>query len=199
MIRNFKVREEKIVVIPNGINPEEFRRLKRKKNDGRVVLYVGRLEKYKGVDYLIKALPRLDEDIRLEIIRKGPYKWKLLKLIDELRVANRVKFHQDLPRNELLQKYATASVFVMLSKYEAFNISTMEALASGTPCIVANTSALSEWIDNKMCFGINYLINETKLAELIMDVIKTRKNVLNRYLKLLSWDEVVDKIVQLYA
>jgi len=198
VIRNFKVREEKIVVIPNGINPEEFRRLKRKKNDGRVVLYVGRLEKYKVVDYLIKVLPRLDEDIRLEIIRKGPYKWKLLKLIDELRVANRVKFHQDLPRNELLQKYATASVFVTLSKYEAFNISTMEALASGTPCIVANTSALSEWIDNKMCFGIDYPINEAKLAELIMDVIKTRKNV-NQYLKLLSWDEVVDKIAQLYA
>jgi len=64
---------------------------------------------------------------------------------------------------------------------------------------VANTSALSEWIDNKMCFEINYPINETKLAELIRNVIKTRKNVLNWYLKLLSWDEVVDKIVQLYA
>ena len=84
------------------------------RND-RFILYVGRLEKYKGIDYIIKALLRMDADISLEIVGKGPHKEALLALTHKAGLEGRVNFFEDLSRNELLQKYVDASVFVMLS------------------------------------------------------------------------------------
>jgi glycosyltransferase involved in cell wall biosynthesis len=194
VMKHFQVDEKKVVVIPNGINLEEFRGLKKRSKNCRVILYVGRLERYKGVQYLIRALPRFDDDIILEIVGKGPYKKSLVKLVRKLGVENKVQFFQDLPRNELLQKYAGADLFVLLSKHEAYGISVAEALASGTPCIVSYTSALKEWVDNENCFGINSAINLDELVNLVNYVIG--RSV--RGLKLLDWDEITGKLIKLY-
>jgi len=194
VLRNFKVDEKKVVVVPNSLNLEEFRGLKKRVGNFRTILYVGRLERYKGVHYLIEALPKLDDDIVLEIVGKGPFKEHLVKLAKERKVENRVRFFQDLPRSQLLQKYANAHLFVLLSEHEAYGICVAEALASGTPCIVSNTSALQEWVDNENCFGVNYPINLDELVNVVNDVIG--KNVVG--LKLLDWDEITEKLVRLY-
>ena len=194
LFKHFKVDERKVVVIPNGVNLEEFKGLKKGSKDHRILLYVGRLEKYKGVQHLIKALPKLDYNIFLEIVGKGPYKETLIKLLEKPDVESRVRFYQDLPRNELLQKYADADVFILLSEHEAFGISVAEALASKTPCIVTNTSALREWIDNQNCFGVNYPIKIDELVRLINEVIG--KDV--HQVKLWDCEEVVEKVNELY-
>ena len=196
IMEKFKVSDRKVKVIPNGVNLREFEGLaKRKESNNKSILYVGRLEKYKGVDYLVKAFQRLDKDMHLEVVGKGPHKKALLKLVSKLGISNRVRFYEDLSKEELLQKYAKADLFVLLSKYEAFGISVAEALASGTPCIVANTSALKEWVDNQNCFGIDYPVDIDELARMISEVGK--KRVVNA-LDLLSWDEVAEELVELY-
>jgi len=196
--KRFEVDERKIVVIPNGIDLEEFRDLKklskRLRKHYRTILYVGRLEKYKGIHHLIRVLPKLDNDIVLEIVGKGPYKKSLVKLTSKLGIEHRVRFFQNLPRNELLQKYAEADLFVLLSKYEAYGICVAEALSCGTPCIVADTSALGEWIDNKNCFGISNPINLEELVNLVNNV----KGRSVKGLKLPDWDEITEKLVKLY-
>jgi glycosyltransferase involved in cell wall biosynthesis len=144
VVNHFRIGEEKVAVIPNSVNLEEFKCLEMRRKDYRSILYVGRLEKYKGVQYSIKALPKLDHDIILEIVGKGRYKESLVKLARKLGVEDRVKFYQNLPRQKLLQTYVDADLFVMLSKLEAYGICVAEALAAGTPCIVANNSALRE-------------------------------------------------------
>ena len=195
VMKKFKVSRDKIAIIPNGINPREFEGLEKNKDGNeQVILFVGRLEKYKGVDCLIKALPKLNPDIRLEIIGKGPYKKALLKLADRLKVWNGVEFYQDLPRGELLQKYSRADLFVLLSKYEAFGISVAEALASGTPCILARTSALKEWVDGRNCFGIDYPIDVGKLAYLINKVIQRKVCRVS----LVDWNEVANRLIATY-
>lgn len=194
VVSNFELDEKKIVVIPNGVNKEEFKDLKKPSNDRIVILSVGRLEKYKGMQYLIQALPRINREIRLEIVGKGPYKKNLIKLTKKLGIASKVSFFQDLPRNELLQKYAAADVFVLLSQHEAYGISVAEALCAGTPCIVAKTSALSEWVDNKNCFGVDYPIDIDQLVEMINFV--AGKEVLAG--KFIDWDVVVEKLIALY-
>lgn len=194
ILNRFRVDENKVVLIPNGINLEEFKDLKRTHKDNRVILYVGRLEKYKGVHSLIKALPKLDDDIVLEIVGKGPYKKSLVSLISRLGVESRVRFFQDLPRNELVQKYVDADLYVLLSRYEAYGICVAEALACRTPCIVANTSALTEWVDNENCFGINNPISLDELVNLLNNVIGRSVNGL----RLPDWDEVAEKLVNLY-
>jgi glycosyltransferase involved in cell wall biosynthesis len=194
IVNNFKVNEEKIVVIPNGVNLEEFKGLKRIKKSCKTVLCVGRLEKYKGIQYLIEVLPLLESDVVLEIVGKGPYKGNLVELARKLNVTERIKFFQELPRSELLQKYVDADVFVLLSKHEAYGLSVAEALCAGTPCIVANTSALTEWVDGENCFGIDYPIDLDVLANLTTKV--AGKNVSKP--AILDWSEVTDRLVRLY-
>lgn len=93
-----------------------------------------------------------------------------------------------------MERYAKADLFVYLSKYEAFGISVAEALASKIPCIVANSLALKEWIDNENCFGVKYPINVNELANLIDEVIgKEVEGV-----KLLDWDDVVVELIKVY-
>jgi glycosyltransferase involved in cell wall biosynthesis len=194
LTQNFRVKEEKILTIPNGLNLKEFKGLRKQKKDYRTILCVARLEKYKGIDFLIKVLPKLENDMRLEIVGKGPYGNKLAKLIDKLGVRDRVIFFQELSREELLQRYASADLFALLSRHEAYGISVGEALASKTPCIVSNKSALKEWIDNENCFGIDYPIDLDELAELIDKVIGKKVGELN----LPDWDENVEKLFKVY-
>ena len=192
--KNFRVDEDKIVIIPNGINLQEFGGLEKRKKNYQSILCVGRLEKYKGMEYVIKVLPKLPDNVILEIVGKGSYKERLVSLARKLCIDNRVKFFQDLSRGRLLQKYADADVFVSLSTHEAYGISVAEALASRVPCIVANTSALMEWIDNKNSFGINYPINLDDFATLISNVIG--KDV--EAAKIPDWDEITEKLASLY-
>lgn len=191
---NFKVDEKKIVVIPNGINFDEFKSLKRTKKNYKSILCVSRLEKYKGVQYLIKVLPLLENDVILEIVGKGPYKEKLIELAKKMDVTERVKFFQNLPRNELLQRYVNADVFILLSKHEAYGLSVAEALYAGIPCIVAGKSALTEWVDNENCFGVDDPQDLDMLADLIRKV--AGKHVYK--FRILNWDEVAEMLVKLY-
>jgi len=192
--RDFAIGENKLSVVPPGIDLAELGDLGEICKEPKTILYVGRLEGYKGVQHIIQTLPLIDKEFHLEIVGKGPYKANLMTLIDKLGFNGRVKFYQDLPRQELLRMYARAGVFVTLSQYETFSIVVAEALAARTPCIVANTSALTEWVDNKNCFGINYPVDGHKLAELITNIIgrKVERE------KLWDWDEVTQSIVKLY-
>jgi len=195
LIEDFKIEAGKIVVIPNGVNLEEFRGLKKEEKDHKTILYVARLEKFKGVQYAIQALPLLEESIRLEILGKGPYKEKLIGLAKELRVAHRIDFYQDLHGRELLNRYANADLLMLLSKYESFSIAVAEALASRTPCILANTAGLKEMVDNENCFGIDYPIIIDRLAELINKVIGRKVGEI----ELWDWDEVVKQLETVYT
>ena len=192
--KNFNINDEKLEVIPNGVNLKEFKYLKKTKRIFKVILYVGRLEKYKGIHYLIQILPKIEDVFILEIVGKGTYKKHLINLINKLKIKERVKFYQDLPKQELYRKYIDADLFILLSKYEAFGISVAEALAAGTPCIVAKTSALREWIDNRNCFGVDYPINLDEVVKLIGKVIGKELSGV----KLYDWDDVVRRLCKIY-
>ncbi len=194
LVRDFPLNESRIQIIPNGIDKSEFKDLSQIAKEPRTILSVGRLEEYKGFQHIIASLTMLDKDYLLKIVGKGPYKANLVTQVNKLGLTDRVTFYQDLSRVELLQMYARASVFVLLSKLEAFSIVVAEALAAKTPCIVANTTALSEWVDNKNCFGVDYPINTGGLAKLINQVAGTQiKDV-----KIWDWDAVVERLERIY-
>ena len=194
LAKDFKIADDKIAVIPIGIDLEEFNNLEKVRKKHKIILCVVRLEEYKGVQYIIQALLLLDAGMRLEIVGNGPYKEHLIRLIKELRLEDRIDFYQGLSREELLHRYSAADLLVLLSRYESFGIVVAEALASKTPCIVANTSALREWIDNENCFGVDYPIIIDQLAKLLDEVIGRKVGEV----KLWDWDQVVEELLKVY-
>jgi len=195
IIEKFNLDSKKFVVIPNGVDMKEFEGFQKKKGEKKVILCVSRLERYKGVQYLIEALARLSQDVVLEVVGDGPHKESLIELTRKLGAEGRVKFFGNLPRKALLQKYARADLFALLSTHEAFGICIAEALVSKTACIVANTSALKEWVDNKNCFGIDLPIDVNKLVELIGRVIGMKVTGVS----LMDWDDVVKQLLRIYV
>ena len=194
LIKDFNIDNAKVAVIPHGVNPEDFQGLQKEVHDHKTILCVARLERFKGVQHIIQALSLLDENIHLEIIGEGTYKRELIKLARELGVEQRIEFHSPLYGRELLARYASADLFILLSKLENFGMSVAEALAARVPCIVANKSALAEWVDDDVCFGIECPDDSEQLASLINKTIcievggaKTR-----------TWEEVLVETVKVY-
>lgn len=189
-------------MIPRGVDFSEFKGLRRRKRKFKSILFVGRLRYYKGIQYLVEALPKLPDDVTLEIVGKGPLRSSLAVRAKRLKVFDRVRFYQFLKRRELLQMYANSNVFVLPSRYEAYSKVVAEALMAGTPCIVTNASALKEWVDNESCFGIDFPVDIDKLAKLIVSVIECdlNKKSVKKWIgtKIIDWNDVVSRLEEVY-
>jgi len=201
LCKNFGFSEKDVLIIPRGISFKEYdidledRPHGAKKN----ILYVGRLVDYKGIQYLVEAMPKIDSNVTLNIVGVGPLKEYLLSRIKKLDLTSRVTFYQNLDRKDLIKMYHDADLFVILSKFEAFSKVVAESLYSGLPCLVADNEALTEWIDNKVCFGVKNQTDTSEIASKINEVIYKKfdpHEVRNAFLgtKIIDWDEVVDKL-----
>ncbi len=111
----------------------------------RVLLCVAQKRPYKNLHSLVRALPRLDEDVVL-MLPGSPtaYEAELRALAHELGVSARVRFPDWLADEELEGIYALSSAFVLPSLIEGFGIPVLEAMARGVPVACANVSALPE-------------------------------------------------------
>lgn len=142
-------------VIPNGLDVARFAEASPNPgwSDCDYLLSVGRLEKYKGVQYVIRALPDLDYD--LAVAGSGDYGSELKRLAREVGVEDRVHFLGFVADEELPGLYAGAAAFVTMSEFEAYGMTVAEALAAGTPCVVRNAGALVDWADRADCVGVD--------------------------------------------
>lgn len=198
--------EGKIIKIPNGLNLSEFETLKSNRNEEKdsekkekVLLYVGRLEEYKGVQHIIQSLPEL-EDFRLRIVGKGPYEKELQNIAKNTGVTEKIEWLKDLSRKELLECYADADLFLMLSSHESYGITVAEALATGIPCIVAKGSALDEFVDGINCIGIEKPLTKEKVIKALKGLKEAEKQKKSDKVKgLIDWKDVVDKIMEIYV
>jgi glycosyltransferase involved in cell wall biosynthesis len=117
--------------------------------DPNLIVSVGRLERYKGHWRLVEALPALRAkrpNARLRIVGDGPDRDRLLRRAYELDVGAHVEI-QPIPiedRATLVQLLSRASVFALLSEYEAHAIAVMEAVGLGRPVVVADATGLRE-------------------------------------------------------
>ncbi len=191
--RDFPRSCDKISVVPNGVNKAEFGLAEPWPKGLKIILYVGRLEEYKGVQYAIRALKFLPWH-RLLVIGKGPYKEALLREAKDTGVQDKIAILEGQSRSDLLRWYATADVFVLLSTSEAYGITVAEALTAGVPCIVANGSALEEFADGDTCKSVDLPVNEETLAKLIESARfkEVPKSVLD-------WDQVADMLLDVYG
>lgn len=137
--------KEKVRVIPLAVDTEFFTPdgpihpllLKIRQEGFSIALYVGRFAYYKGLEYLIKAVPFLPQEVKVVLVGDGEEKPKLLSLIKELRIEERVIFIPPVKDEELPSVYRGADVFVLpsIARSEAFGLVACEAMACGVPVI----------------------------------------------------------------
>lgn len=167
-----------------------------------VVLFVGRLDREKYIDVVIKAFAIVlkSADAQLVIAGKGKERTKLVKLAKKLKIDKDVIFTGFIPDQDLPSFYRMADVFAIASIAELQSIATMEALASGLPVVAAEVMALPELVHH----GKNgYLFNQGDSQTLASHIIKIiqnpslKKKMAENSLKIISQHKL-DKTIKSY-
>lgn len=176
-------------VIPNGIEKKFLNNKKKKiekfnKNDKFLnILFVGRLEKRKGLIYLLKAFEKLKKNhkrTRLIIVGEGERREKCENFIKRHKVAD-VFFEGEIGDGDLLRYYKTADICCFPSLYgEAFGIVLLEAMASSKPIVAFSNKGYKEVLKGK---GENFLVKPKdinglyKKLEVLTENEKKRKEM----------------------
>ncbi len=102
------------------------------------LLFVGKLRKYKGVEYLIKAVENLE--VKLKIVGNGEELQNLKSLVEELYIGDKVTFVSNADDRQLAEFYKNADLFVLpsINEAEAFGVVQLEAMANALPVINTN-------------------------------------------------------------
>jgi glycogen synthase len=151
----FDIDERRIVVIPNGIDPSELRpagdlralRSRFAQPDEKLVLFVGRLVYEKGFQLALDALPGIVErveNVRFLVAGSGTHEEELKAQSERLGLSAHGSFLGWIGDDVLHSLYRIADLCVVPSIYEPFGLVALEAMASGCPCIVADTGGLRE-------------------------------------------------------
>lgn len=205
----FELPADKISVIPNGINVEDYQ-MKANTNPGheKYVFFIGRLVREKGVQVLIDAAPKILHtfpEARFIIAGTGPYEEQLRARVREHRLEHRFHFAGYVNDQLRIKLYKQSSVAVFPSLYEPFGIVALEAMAAGTPLVVADTGGLGEIVEHGIDGLKCYVGSPDSLADNIMAVLGNRsfaerlKN--SAYAKArdkYSWFEIAKQTIAVY-
>tara|TARA_Y100000590_G_scaffold47889_1_gene50789 strand:- start:15 stop:731 length:717 start_codon:yes stop_codon:yes gene_type:complete len=170
VIKEFKVKGEKIDVVLNGIDIEGFRRDERVQTEPyRIITTASADVPLKGLKFLIKAMSEVINEfpqIHLFVIGKAKEGGKILKQISDLNLEGKISFHSGLSQSELVSLYSSAQISVIPSLYEGFGFGAGEAMACGLPLISTQSGGLKEVV------GQDAVIIEAGSSKAIAEAIK---------------------------
>lgn len=154
----YGVPHSRISVVPCGVDTDEFQpgdqRAAREQiglaGDDPIVLYVGRIERLKGIDILVRAAAQVEGCFQLVILggdaKDAERKHELMELARDLGVCQRIHFIDAVPHEELPLYYSAADVCVVPSYYESFGLVAVEAMACGVPVIASRVGGLKDTV-----------------------------------------------------
>lgn len=142
--RHFPRASSRLTVIPNGVDVAELRAAAPYDVGRTVVLSAGRLDGYKRVDLIIRALAHLDDSFALRVAGDGPARAALEALAARLGLGQRVEFLGRVDDDALRRWFRTARVFASMSEHEAFGITVLEALAAGADVVASDIPSYRE-------------------------------------------------------
>jgi glycogen(starch) synthase len=163
----FDIDEARITVIPNGIDPRDLRpvddlqtlRQQFAAPEEQLVLLVGRLVYEKGFQLALDALPGVIErvgKVRFLVAGSGTHEAELKAQAQRLNLAEHGVFLGWIGDDALHSLYRIADLCVVPSIYEPFGLVALEAMASGCPCIVADTGGLREVVPSGERVGLRF-------------------------------------------
>lgn len=211
----YHVPEEKITIIPNGIDFQSYLRThnktvfkKRFNLKENIILFVGAIRQEKGLLYLLHAIPSiLKEFPQTSFVLIGKdwgFKKTLLREGKRIGVATSMHFLGTVKTSLLREALGCCDVFVNPSAYESFGISLLEAMASGKPTVATNVGGIPYIVRNGKTGIIVKHSDPEGLAKAIKELLgnsELRTQMGEKGLQLArsyDWGEIVLQIEQLY-
>ncbi len=213
IIRYLNVPEEKISVIPLGVDRHGFHtgypaaRIKKVKQkyglEGEYLLYVGTIEPRKNLKRLIEAYAQLPLYVpKLVLVgKKGWLYQEIFQTVERLGLKKRVVFLGYAADQEIPLIMAGAKCFLFPSLYEGFGLPPLEAMACGVPVVTANCSALPDVVGDAAV-----LVEPDKTESIrqgilaVLEKEELRKQMIERGIqqaKKFSWKKTADSLVEI--
>lgn len=215
MIRSCGIPPHRVAVVPCGVdltlfvpqNSMEARRQLGLKPHKPVLLFVGRLDPFKGPDMLLRAAAMMEEETQI-VLAGGKLHGdndlqQLRELAAELGISQRVRFMGARPQQELPTLYSAADVTVVPSYHESFGLVAVESLACGTPVVATRAGGLTTVVKHgetgylvPRCPGffaerLDALLRDTEVWEQMHT--SARSSVLQY-----SWKSIASQILDVY-
>lgn len=200
------VDESKIDIIPLGVDTTEFTFTERRQTNDLVA--IGALKKRKGYDILLESLAPVAEafpGVHLHVFGNGPLRSALRTRAERNGIGDNVTFHGHVDQDVLQEYLAEARAFVHPSRSESFSLVRLEAMATGAPAIVSNTSGSREMVRD----GTDGYVVPTEDTEALTEAMErvlgdfdlakqmgrnARKHVEKKY----DWREIGKQYVEAY-
>jgi len=217
LVDRYLVSPSLIKVVYNGVDLKRFNpavdstNVKKKFNIGKVplILYIGRLAPYKGVQFLLEAIPlirREHPDAKIIVGGAPRYDSPLIgRLIKKEEIRKAVVFTGYIRDDELSQYYGACDVFCFPSMWEGFGLPMAEAQACGKPVVAFDHCAMPEVISNgetgilvnrgdslELAEAINRLLGDESLR------LKMSRNARLRTERLFDWNLAADATLRVY-
>ncbi len=212
----FGLPEDKLVMIPNGVDAKEYEKSDIDLNQFRrrfalpeekIVLFVGRLVYEKGIHVLINAVPKVLEkvDAKFVIVGNGYMQQSLSEHIRNMGLAHKVMFTGFVDDRTLRNLQKCADVSVVPSLFEPFGIVALEAMAAKSPVVVSDTGGLSEIVEHEVTGVKVYPNNPDSLAWGITRVLldenlanKLKENAYRKVVETFNWEKISQQTRKVY-
>jgi D-inositol-3-phosphate glycosyltransferase len=215
----------KIAVIPAGVDTELFHprdraRVRRQLGlpglDTPILLFVGRIERLKGIDTLLESVAVVSRfcagrNLKVLIVGGGDQTEdenaelrRVVQLHRDLNLQEQVEFVGSKPQEMLPLYYSAADITIMPSHYESFGLVAVESMASGTPVIASNVGGLSYTVKNGETGFLVPEENHFALAEQVHTLLKnpdlreSMGEAAARHAQQYSWSNIAEQMADLY-
>lgn len=173
----------------------------------KVILFLGRIHKIKGLDLLINAFADLTKKINnVRLVIVGPddgYLSTINNLIKSLRLESKILITGFISPNDKIAAYVDADVYVLPSRYDIFPTTVLEACSFGTPIITTDQTGIRDLVNNNVGYVVPFDKNQlcNALFKILTDARlryyfgeRGKKLIKEKY----SWDKIVEQLEKIY-
>lgn len=206
---------KEITNIPNGVSPEKFLTTNNPQNPNYFkILFVGRLDWPKGLDYLIDAVKLLKDNhgslingskVQIHLIGYGFHEQRYRAEVESFGLNELIIFRGKITEENLINEYQSSRLFILPSICEGQPITLLEAMASRLPVLTTFSADNSDIIDPATGWKVHSR-DASALAETILEILQTPSDQLKKMgekgrRKIMAdfrWDIIIGRTIKIY-
>lgn len=208
IVRTYNLHNEKILVVPNGINEDILQIQRQNQKNGKIkLLFIGRLVPQKGIDVLIKSIKNINSiyNIELNIIGEGKQKKEYFQLAKMLKISNFINFIGFTTEYTKIKYLMESDILIVPSRSESFGITVVEGMSAELPVIGSAVGGIPELINHNKTGILVPPNNVQALANAIIDLIDNpdKRDRLGKAAKKFAknnftWRKRADRVEEIY-